>query len=231
MKTIKKVFLKTLTFFWVDLKIGEWISKGVDTGKMTLEGDRAIEFPWCIRNFNSNKKLRILDVGCVQSPLTGMAWRLGHDIVSVDLREIEYEMPGVEFVKKDVTTLDFSTNPFDLIIFCSTIEHVGLLGRYSSNDKEDGDIRAINLCKNWLKKDGKIILTIPVGQDAIIRPYHRIYGEKTLPNLINNYNILNQEYWAKREYNKWVQVNKENALNVDATKGPYALGLFDLVNK
>lgn len=231
MKTIKKVFLRTLTFFWVDLKIGEWISKDVNTGKMTLDGDRAIEFPWCIRNFNSNNKLRILDVGCVQSPLTGMAWRLGHDIVSVDLREIEYEMPRVDFIKKDVTTLDFSDNPFDLIIFCSTIEHVGLLGRYSSNDKEDGDIRAINLCKNWLKKDGKIILTIPVGQDAIIRPYHRIYGEKTLPNLINNYNILDQEFWAKRDDNKWIKVDKEHALMVDATKGPYALGLFDLVNK
>ena len=231
MKTIKKVFLRTLTFLWVDLKIGEWISKDVDTGKMTLEGDRAIEFPWCIRNFNSNKKLRILDVGCVQSPLTGMAWRLGHDIVSVDLREIEYEMPGVNFIKKDVTTLDFSSDPFDLIIFCSTIEHVGLLGRYNSNDKEDGDIRAINLCKNWLKIDGKIILTIPVGQDAIIRPYHRIYGEKTLPVLINNYNILDQEFWAKGDDNKWTKVDKSNALIVDATKGPYALGLFDLVNK
>jgi hypothetical protein len=231
MKQIKKLFLKFLTFLWVDLKIGDWISKDLNTGKMNLEGDRAIEFPWCIRNFNTKNKLRILDVGCVQSPLTGMAWRLGHEIVSVDLREIEYEMPGVEFIKKDVTTLDFSTNKFDLIIFCSTIEHVGLLGRYSSNDKEDGDIRAINLCKKWLKDDGKIILTIPVGQDAIIRPYHRIYGEKTLPNLINDYNVINQEYWAKREDNKWVKVNKNEALSVDATKGPYALGLFDLVNK
>lgn len=231
MKKIKKFFLKILTFIWVDLKIGEWITKGVDSDKMNLEGDRAIEFPWCIRNFNSNSKLRILDVGCVQSPLTGMAWRLGHEITSVDLREIEYEMPGVEFIKKDVTTLDFSSNPFDLIIFCSTIEHIGLLGRYSSNDKEDGDIRAINMCKNWLKKDGKIILTIPVGKDAIIRPFHRIYGEKSLPNLINNFNIEEQEYWAKRGDNKWIKVSKNDALNIDATKGPYALGLFNLVNK
>lgn len=192
-----------------------------------LQGDRAIEWSWVVSKL-PKQTCRILDVGCVDSVLTGIAARLGHTVTSVDLRDIEYEMPGVTFYKKNFLELDFIETLYDVIMNCSTIEHVGLPDRYGSTAFRDGDLVAMEKMNRMLSKDGKMLLTIPVGVDGEFPPFHRIYGEKRLTLLLAHYKITAEEYWHKAPHGRWVLCDRQTALSTQGSSEYYALGLFVL---
>ena len=65
--------------------------------KHPLSGDREIEWSWVLSHLPKGSS-RVLDFGCVDSPLTSIAAHLGHKVTGVDLREIGYEMPGMNFM-------------------------------------------------------------------------------------------------------------------------------------
>jgi SAM-dependent methyltransferase len=74
----------------------------------------------------------------------------------------------VRFIQGDLLKLDLPTNHFDLIINCSTVEHVGLVGRYSvTENRPDGDLEAMARLRDLMKPSAIMLLTVPVGQDAI----------------------------------------------------------------
>ena len=200
----------------------------IDLELHPLEGDRAIEYPWCFSPAVNKKNLKILDIGPVQSPLTGFAWRYGHDVSSVDLRDIEYSFENrFSFYKQDVADCNFKPEYFDMIMLCSVIEHIGLDNRYMDGAVRsiDADINCLKLCKKWIKKDGTITLTIPVGIDDVIFPKHRIYGENRLSKIFKIMKPIEKEYWKKID-KKWKRVEEKEALKTNARLGPYALGLF-----
>src|ERR1035437_4322917 len=177
-----------------------------------LAGDRAIEWSWVIEHL-PNQPSKILDLGSVGSPITGISARLGHNVTSIDIRDIEYEMKNVNFQKKDIIDIDILNEKFDAIILCSMIEHIGLPDRYGSNTYTHGDLIAMDKLKKVMKANCIIIITIPVGIDSIIPPYHRIYGEKRLPLLFKNYKIMSEEFWCKEKEGQWKVCNRKEALN------------------
>jgi SAM-dependent methyltransferase len=191
----------------------------------SLAGDRAIEWSWIVKHLPT-RACRILDLGCVDSVLTGIASRLGHYVTAVDLRDIEYEMPRVTFCKGDINELKFDNAQFDMIMNCSMIEHVGLDGRYGSSKKLDGDIALMKKLRTLLAHNGLMIMTIPVGCDDTVAPYHRIYGMERLPKLLDAYNIFQEEYWTKNNIGLWTQCVKETALLTQGSDSYYSLGLF-----
>ncbi len=190
-----------------------------------LSGDRAIEWSWVTMHL-PHQPSRVLDLGCVGSVLTGIASRLGHHVTAVDLNDIEYEMPRVRFLKGDVNELDFADGEFDIIMNCSMIEHVGLENRYGSRKMVDGDLVVMERLKKLLKRDGRMILTIPVGIDACFIPFHRIYGIERLPKLFAGYNILQEQFYTKGDISLWHECDKAAALSTRGSAEHYALGLF-----
>ncbi len=191
-----------------------------------LAGDRALEWSWVVMHLPS-RPCRILDLGCVGSALSGIASRLGHFVTSVDLNDIEYEMPRVSFSKGDINMLDFQDNRFDIIINCSFIEHVGLENRYGSARMTDGDLLAMKKLRGLFGPEGRMILTVPVGVDATFAPFHRIYGARRLSFLLDRYDIVNKEFWAKKG-GVWVECKEDIALNTRGSSESYAIGLFVL---
>jgi len=192
-----------------------------------LAGDRAIEWSWVTVHLPA-QPCHVLDVGCVGSVLTGIASRFGHMVCAVDLRDIEYEMPRVEFRKGDVCELDFADARFDIIMNCSTVEHVGLRDRYASTERPDGDLVLMRTLNGVLAPGGRMILTVPVGRDATIAPYHRIYGAMRLPRLLDNYGVLEEEYWTKGADGLWRKCDRAEAMSTRGSADHYALGLFVL---
>jgi len=84
-----------------------------------------------------------------------------------------------------------------------------------------------------MKPSGRMLLTIPCGQDAAIVPWHRVYGQKRLPKLLTGYAVEEEQFWMKHRDNRWHLCGREDALAfvpkghpTDPNLCAYALGCF-----
>ncbi len=81
-----------------------------------------------------------------------------------------------------------------------------------------------------------MLLTIPVGRDAVFHPMCRVYGRERLPMLLEGYRIQEEAYWVKKTGNRWLVSSREEALDYRADvnsrsplRNTYALGLYVLI--
>lgn len=189
-----------------------------------LTNDRFIEWSWAIK-FMPRQSI-VLDIGCNYSILPVVATCFDNYAVGVDMNnDSAVALGNFKLITDDITKLNL-TEKFNYIILCSTLEHIGIPGRYGSQAYQDGDLITMHKIGNFLLPDGKICLTIPVGQDDYIKPYHRIYGKLRLPLILKEYKILEKEFWEKNDNNQWVKTTEEKALETKGSKDYYALGLY-----
>jgi hypothetical protein len=80
-----------------------------------------------------------------------------------------------------------------------------------------------------------MLLTVPVGQDAVFMPVHRVYGVKRLPRLLDGFEVQEEMFWVKDSENRWFASDKESALRFPASGNStdpslvlYGLGCFVL---
>jgi SAM-dependent methyltransferase len=137
-----------------------------------LKGDRDIEYSWIAANMPEGPG-EALDFGSGPSCMGLIAVRKRFNVTAVDIEPIKwfYKHSHFKFIQGDIFKLEFSPAYFDLIINFSTIEHVGLAGRYRTTEsRPDGDIEAMKILKTILKPNGTMLLTIPVGRDKVFTP-------------------------------------------------------------
>lgn len=202
-----------------------------------LVGDRDVEWSWIAGHIPPGPG-EAMDFGNGGSFLGLAAAQRGFNVSAVDLGDITwpYEHPRLRLVRGDVLTLPFETHRFDLVLSCSTVEHVGLVGRYGvAEGKPDGDLEAMARLRSLMKPGGTMLMTVPVGQDAVFSPLCRVYGSTRLPKLLSGYKVEKEAYWMKDDRNKWQTVDRGTAVGfvADVTswtslRNVYALGLFVL---
>ncbi len=205
----------------------------LDSARINLNGDRDVEWSWIASNIPSGSG-KALDFGCGPSNLALIAARKGFDATAIDLQPIviPYKHPRYRFLQGGILTC-LPNGIFDLVINCSTIEHVGVAGRFGvAKSEPNGDIETMRRLFELMKSQGIMLLTIPIGQDEVFYPYHRVYGKNRLPVLLENYIVKKEEFWIKDTSNRWILCDKETALNskagFDRNRKVYALGLFVL---
>lgn len=152
----------------------------------TVDNERAVEIPivWGIVQKYPDKN--ILEIGNVISNY----FHVNYDIVD------KYEKSkGV--INKDI--LDFKPDKkYDLIVSISTFEHIGWHEDPKEGQKKPNKIfDVIKYLKTLLTEDGKIVITVPIGQN----PY--------LDNFLKQGKIpFAEQYYIKRtEHTKWIQAN------------------------
>ncbi len=197
---------------------------------LTLDGDRWVEWSFCMARMATGPGTT-LDFGADIGFLSLAAAQRGHDVVALDREPpaLDYDHPRVTHVRADILDRPLADRRFDQILNCSSVEHVGLAGRYGSTDRPDGDLEAMEILASMLADDGRMILTIPVGRDLISPPLHRIYGEDRLPRLLAPFVAREEQYWRKAPATRlWTQTDRATALAVEGSDAFYALGLFVL---
>jgi len=195
---------------------------------LTLEGDRELEWTFCQARLIDGPGTT-LDFGADTGLLSVAAAHRGHDVVAFDRLDVTHRVlhPRVTKFVADILDRPLGDRVFDQIVNCSSVEHVGLAGRYGSFEREDGDIEAMAILSEYLRPGGRHILTIPVGRDLICAPQHRIYGPQRLPRLLAPYTVSEEQYWV-RTAEGWVPSDKGTALDVQGSASFYGLGLFVL---
>jgi hypothetical protein len=203
----------------------------------TLSKDREIEWRWLAEKLEPAEHVlaHALDFGPMPGgPTCKLAIDRGYSVTGIGLERIRFSDPVFEYIQQDINTVE-RPGLFDVIINISTIEHVGL-GRYGDPIDPDADIKAMLRLRSWLRFFGRHILTLPVGVDAVIGHYHRVYGHGRLWELLDGWAILEQKYWRKNDADEWEVCTKEEALAEEPTHLPvesplylyYAIGGFVL---
>jgi 2-polyprenyl-3-methyl-5-hydroxy-6-metoxy-1,4-benzoquinol methylase len=203
----------------------------IDSNELNLMGDRDIEWSWMFSRIK-NGPGKALDLGCGDSLLLSMtAAQRGYDVLAIDREQHEYpyNVQGVTFKPVDVLEESFSSDYYDLIMVCSTIEHIGLPNRYQvTSSISEGDLVVMKKLHDAIEPDGILLLTLPIGLDAVFAPYHRVYGEVRLPKLLQEWSITEEIYWVKQPSNQWISVSRQEALAQPGSINHYGLGCFVL---
>ena len=195
-----------------------------------LAGDRDIEWSW-IASYIPNGPGEAIDFGPGGSYLGLIAAERGFNVTAVDLKKIEppYRHPRLRFIQGDILKVALPKGCFDLVINCSTVEHVGLAGRYGVTvNHTRGDLEAMTCLRSLMKIGGVMLLTIPVGRDAVFTPLHRVYGSERLPVLLSGYHVEKEAYWVKDDQNVWNATEKEDALKREPQERLYGLACLVL---
>jgi glycosyltransferase involved in cell wall biosynthesis len=202
-----------------------------------IAGDRDIEWSWVASHTPAGPG-EALDFGPGGGSLGLVAAQRGFNVTALDIENVawSYFHPRLRFVRGDILKASLPESHFDLVINCSTVEHVGLSGRYGVTEaRPDGDLEAMARLREIMKPGAVMLLTIPVGQDAAFPPITRVYGKVRLPKLLEGYRVEEEEFWVKDRQNRWIACNRETALGFKASAGSrsplrniYALGCFVL---
>jgi len=156
------------------------------------KNERTVEVPLIYYHVLKVKKNKnILEIGNVLSHY----YKIDHDIVD------KYEKaPGV--INEDVVKFK-SNKKYDLIIAISTLEHVGWDERPQEPKKITPTLRHL---RTLLKKDGKILITLPIGY----------YNPFLNSEIVSEKLKLNKRYYMRRTsiLNKWEQVKLDEVKDV-----------------
>lgn len=199
-------------------------------GSPTLAGDRWVEWSFCLARL-ADAPGSTLDFGADIGFLSLAAAERGHRVVALDRMPTspDYHHERVDFIRADILDQPLLGRRFDQVLNCSSIEHVGLPGRYESSNVPDGDLEAMGILGEALAPGGRMILTVPVGRDLVCAPQHRIYGEERLPRLLEGYLVEEEQFWRKDGIPSiWARTDRQTALATTGSAVFYSLGLFVL---
>jgi hypothetical protein len=203
--------------------------------RKTLAGDRGVEWGY-VRERLPKGEGWVLDFGPMSDAQMSMyAIAQGYDVIAVGMEHLDVGHERLTYIQQDFLTVQLEVQ-FDWVINASTIEHVGL-GRYGDPVGPDLDLQAMAKLRGLMKPGGIQLMTCPIGKDASIGHWHRVYGAERLPRLLEGYQVREELYWVKTANDReWVSCPKGTALAEEPGRPPvdnmielsYGLGCFML---
>jgi len=138
-------------------------------------------------------------------------------ITMVDIRTIDLELPNLFSIEGSILELPFDDHSIDSMSCLCVIEHIGL-GRYGDPLDPFGSEKAIKELTRVLKKDGILLISVPVDKEnKIYFNAHRAFTREHLLKLFCNFEILDEKYiYGNKIYNEY-----------DPSKG-FGTGLYKL---
>jgi len=190
--------------------------------------ERIVEIPFVLQNIPHDKNIRILEIGCSDSPIFMHLLNLGYQVTGVSLDDCQFSHPNFKFYKKNFFDCDFKENSFDVIILLSTIEHVGLNVYGNKLIDDEGDIKLMEAAYKTLKPGGIVILTTPYGHYGV-RETYRVYDEKRLNKLLASFISESCDYYKREKCLYYQPARKEEIDNIELTKGGGIQGLVCVI--
>ncbi len=193
--------------------------------------DRFLEYPFVFEHLPTEKG-KLLDIGSSGSFFPLMAAALGYQVTGCDIRPYEIlnklTFKNFEFALRDVLQTPFNNDEFDIITCISTIEHVGLGGRYGAVENERADLDMAQVFLNILRPGGTALITVPFGQGEVIAPYHRIYDRDRIQKLTQGFNTVTERYYTFDSDEDWIEATAEEAEKLKGSADRYGLALLEL---
>jgi len=214
------------------LKAGSYLLDSLRIVEEAFPSSRSIEYAFILRKICSMQKGKVLDVGCadIGNCLPAILASLGWEVWGIDINEFKFRHKNFHFLKQDIREATFPDGFFDCIYAVSTMEHIGLKGRYDVAEEDlDGDLRAVENILRIIKPDGLLLVTIPCGKSfVILRPFQRVYDKARLSKLFSKWIFEEQIYYRRDDNGYWLPISEQVAFNLDPQKGDIAIALLEL---
>lgn len=158
--------------------------------------------------------LNILAVGCVGEHTAEALCDLGHAVTGIDLRQhadpsAPYVNPPLKTKHQHVTAdslcFPFCHDTYDVVYSLSAVEHFGnpwmeygakILDPYA-------DVWAARNFYRWLKPDGRLYITVPIGGTWLHNENYRRYTRQALDRLTGPFEVLREEtFWTGIEFRR-----------------------------
>jgi len=196
------------------------------SGEAAPPDGRMIEYSFVIGKLASLEKGRVLDVGCVArlNFLPAALASIGWEVYGIDTRQFKFRFPNFHFVLGDITRTDFPDNFFDAVYAVSTLEHIGLGGRYGiGKDDPEGDAKALREIKRILRGGGRLLATLPCGKEKRQATLNRVYTRDSLKELFSNWEIKEKVFYTQDNEGFWIPVVEEEVWGMERNKEAIAL--------
>lgn len=176
---------------------------------------------WCARRLAISKPKVHVDVG---STLLAMAVIAQFsDVIVVDIRPLDINLPGLSFRKGTLLDLPFDSNSVESISSLNVVEHVGL-GRYGDPLDPRGTDRACEELARVVKQGGALYIATPTqGKPATYFNAHRVFGPDDFMGKFPTLSLIEECYATENGIMNRAQYEKVGM--------PYAYGCFQFSKK
>ena len=179
----------------------EWLVKlaykfvDVEKNSPTVD-ERVLEYSFAISKIAQMKPGNLLDVGCVarMNLIPAVACELGWKVQGIDIRNYNFEHPNFTFMKGSILGPLLRKDTFDVITCISTLEHIGIKGRYGEKCIPWGDRSTFNRVRELLQDKGAFLVTLPFGKEYQVTSLNRIYDRDNLDWLCKGWKVVDEKY-------------------------------------
>ena len=177
---------------------------------------------WAARKIFGNSPENHVDIG---SRVDGFIAHLlvFRDITVVDVRVLETNVKGLNYVQGDITCLDFDSNSLESISCLHAIEHIGL-GRYGDEIDLDGWMKGLKEMQRVLQPGGKLFLGVPIGVERLCFDAHRVFSPSTIKEALDELEVTDFSF-----VNDEGDFVKSNVELKDVPRMDYGCGLFEFI--
>lgn len=152
---------------------------------------------WCARKVFEVKPSKHFDIAS-QALMVGIISQFVPTTM-IDIRPLTISLPGLSFVKGDITNLPFKNNEIESLSSICVIEHIGL-GRYGDPLDQFGTEKAAKELSRVLAPNGSLYISVPV--DTENKTYfnaHRAFTREKILELFKDLTLAEEKYIYGRE--------------------------------
>lgn len=132
---------------------------------------------WLARRVAARRPPRHVDVG--SSALTLSVLSATTDVLHLDYRPLDAELPGLRCLGGDILSLPLAGASVDSLSCLHVIEHIGL-GRYGDPIDPEGARKAAAELVRVLAPGGRLYVSAPVGRERTCFNAHRVFAPEPL---------------------------------------------------
>lgn len=195
--------------------------------------ERFLEYPFVVSHLPGKQGgVQVLDVGCSGSFFPLIISAMGYRVTACDIRPYEIltnlKFENFQFVRQDICKEPLQPQSFDVVTCISTLEHIGIGGRYGSVEQRDGDFRMVEALRRELKPGATALITVPYGIAEIVLPYHRIYDYSRVKELEMHFEVMEERFYCTDPDGNWMECSAEAGEKIRGSRDHYSLALLCL---
>ncbi|MDP3962622.1 MAG: DUF268 domain-containing protein [bacterium] len=154
---------------------------------------------WCAKKIFEEKPSEHYDVGS-QALMVGIISQFVPTTM-IDIRPLALSLPGLSFVKGDITELPFKEGSISSLSSICVIEHIGL-GRYGDRLDPFGTEKAAKELARVLRKGGCLYISVPVdAENKVYFNAHRSFTRDYILELFKTLKLSEEKYiYGKNMY-------------------------------